>query len=165
MKFSLKTTSLSRFKADLNSSLARSAGECYPYRDGSVPTQIGVCGCRNFTSLFFIHNFGYRYARKPFKGSKDVDFCLVSETNLSQKDGSIVWCPGPGKGGQKNPKTPPPVTFPQQTPNQQQKNFFSMSTRRLTESVEGLNSSLALAADDLWPKKGEPIYWLGFKEF
>jgi len=32
-----------------------------------------------------------------------------------------------------------------------------MSTRRLAESVEGLNSSLALAADDLWPKKGWPI--------
>jgi len=35
-----------------------------------------------------------------------------------------------------------------------------MSTRRLGESVEGLNSSLALAAGDLWSKKGEPIYWL-----
>jgi len=32
-----------------------------------------------------------------------------------------------------------------------------MSTRRLAESVEGLNSSLALAASDLWPKKGRPI--------
>jgi len=32
-----------------------------------------------------------------------------------------------------------------------------MSTRRLAESVEGLNSSLALAAGDLWPKKGAPI--------
>jgi len=35
-----------------------------------------------------------------------------------------------------------------------------MSTRRLAESVEGLNSSLALVAGDLWPKKGEPTYWL-----
>jgi len=33
-----------------------------------------------------------------------------------------------------------------------------MSTRRLAESVEGLNSSLA--AGDLCPKKGKPIYWL-----
>jgi len=32
-----------------------------------------------------------------------------------------------------------------------------MSTRRLVESVEGLSSSLALAAGDLWPKKGRPI--------
>jgi len=29
-----------------------------------------------------------------------------------------------------------------------------MSSRRLAESVEGLNSSLALVAGDLWPKKG-----------
>jgi len=32
-----------------------------------------------------------------------------------------------------------------------------MSTGRLAESVDGLNSSLALAAGDLWPKKGQPI--------
>jgi len=32
-----------------------------------------------------------------------------------------------------------------------------MSTKRLAESVQGLNSSLALVADDLWPKKGRPI--------
>jgi len=32
-----------------------------------------------------------------------------------------------------------------------------MSTRRLAESVDGLDSSLALAAGDLWPKKGRPI--------
>jgi len=35
-----------------------------------------------------------------------------------------------------------------------------MSTRRLAESVKGLNSSLHLAAGNLWPKKGEPIHWL-----
>jgi len=29
-----------------------------------------------------------------------------------------------------------------------------MSTGRLAESVESLNSSLAVAAGDLWPKKG-----------
>ena len=38
--------------------------------------------------------------------------------------------------------------------------FFSISTRGLAESVEGLNSFLALPAGDLWPKKGRPIYWL-----
>jgi len=32
-----------------------------------------------------------------------------------------------------------------------------MSTRRFAKSVEGLNSSLALAAGNLWPKKGWPI--------
>jgi len=47
---------------------------------GCVPTQIGVCGCRNIHQFcfFFGHNFGYRYARKSFKGSKDADFGLVS---------------------------------------------------------------------------------------
>ena len=34
---------------------------------------------------------------------------------------------------------------------------FSISTRRLAESIEGLNSSLALAAGNFWPKKGLPI--------
>ena len=35
---------------------------------------------------------------------------------------------------------------PQKTSKPKQKTFFFMSTRRLAESVEGLNSSLALAA-------------------
>ena len=39
-----------------------------------------------------------------------------------------------------------------------QKNFFSMSTRRLAESVEGLNSSLA-SGWRLMAKKVELIYW------
>ena len=37
-----------------------------------------------------------------------------------------------------------------QTENE--KRFFHLN-RRLAESVEGLNSSLALAAGDVWPKK------------
>jgi len=34
-----------------------------------------------------------------------------------------------------------------------------MSTRRLAESVKGLNSPLALTAGDLYPKKITPICW------
>jgi len=34
-----------------------------------------------------------------------------------------------------------------------------MSTSRVAESVAGLNSSLALAAGDLWPKRGATICW------
>jgi len=49
---------------------------------------------------------------------------------------------------------------PSERQTKNEKIFFSMSTRRLAESVEGLNSSLALVAGDLWPKKGKPIYWL-----
>jgi len=64
-------------------------------------------GAEIFTNFcFFIHNFGYRYARKSLKGSKDADFCLVSENNLSQKNWSMGWGPGSGKGGQKMQKHP-----------------------------------------------------------
>ena len=71
------------------------------------------------------------------------------------------WNSGPGKGGQKNAKIPPLVTFPPANAKPKAKKiFFSMSSRRLAESVEGLNSSLTLAAGDLWPKNCEPIDWL-----
>jgi len=63
-----------------------------------------------------------------------------------------------GQKWQKKSKTFP--QFPQRTPNQKRKKLFSTSTRRLAESVEGLNSSLVLTADDLWPKKCESIYGL-----
>jgi len=67
--------------------------------------KLGFVGAESFTNFcFFIHNFGYRYARKPFKVSKDADFCLVSEKNLTQKNGSMGWGLGPGKGGQKMQK-------------------------------------------------------------
>jgi len=68
--------------------------------------------------------------------------------------------PGPGKDGQNNAKTPLLVTFPPENQTQNEKNVFLILNPRLAESVEGLNSSLALAASDLWPKKGAPICWL-----
>jgi len=35
-----------------------------------------------FTNFcFLVHNFGSGYARKPFKGSKDVNYNLVSIKN------------------------------------------------------------------------------------
>jgi len=58
----------------------------------------------------------------------------------------------PGKGGQNFENMPSLWRHLQKTPNRQRKTFFSISTRRLAESVEGLNSSLA--AGDFWPKKG-----------
>jgi len=80
-------------------------------------------GAEIFTNFcFFIHNFDYRYARKPFKGSKDANFSLVSKKNFSQKNGSMDW--GPGKGGQKNAKTLPLVTFPPANTKPITKNVF-----------------------------------------
>ena len=37
---------------------------------------------------------------------------------------------------------------------------FLSETRRRAESVNGVNSSLAVAAGDLWPKKWRPLQWL-----
>jgi len=45
----------------------------------------------------------------------------------------------------------------QKPPHRNRKMFFSILTRRLAESVEGLNSSLALAAGNLWPKHCEVV--------
>jgi len=42
---------------------------------------------------------------------------------------------------------------PQWTPNPKRKTFFSKWTRRLAESVEDLNNSLALSVGKLWLNK------------
>jgi len=66
---------------------------------------------------------------------------------LSPKNGLLGQRPGPGKDGQNNAKTPLLLTSPPEN------FFFLILTPRLAESVEGLNSSLVLAAGDLWSKK------------
>ena len=66
------------------------------------------------------------------------------------------WGPGPAKGDQNFQNMPWLWHHLQKTPTEN-KIFFPMLTIRLAESVEGLNSSLALAAGNLWPKKGRPI--------
>jgi len=84
-----------------------------------------------------------------------VDFDLVFNKTLSQKN--VQWV---GAQGQPNvakiSKTCPYCDITSRKPPLKTKNdFFSVSTRRLAEFVEGLNSSLA--AGDLWPKEGWPI--------
>jgi len=59
------------------------------------------------------------------------------------------WGPGLAKGDQNFQNMHRDVTY--RKPPPKTKNVFFMSTRRLAESVEGLNSSLALAACNLWP--------------
>ena len=118
-------------------------------------------GAEIFTKfLFFVHNFGYRYARKSFKGSKDADFALVSKKILSQNDRLIGWGPGPGKGGQKKTKYPHLQRTPTEPETDNEKRFLSISSRRLVESVDGLDSSIAQSPGELWPKECEPIYGL-----
>jgi len=75
---------------------------------------------------------------------------------LSPKNGPLGRRPGPGKDGQNNAKTSLLVTFPPEKLKTKTKFFFSILTTRLVAFVKGLNSSLALAAGELWPKECRP---------
>jgi len=117
-------------------------------------------GAEIFTNFWcFVYDFGYRYARKSFKGSKDANFSLVSKKNLETKEWPNGLRPRAGQRWPQKSKNTPTCDGPPRD-HQTEKFFFSILTSRLAESVEGLNSSLALAAGDSWPKHCEPIYWL-----
>jgi len=57
----------------------------------------------------------------------------------------------------KNSKTPPLCHVPSGESQTQIKHFLLIETGRLVASVEGLNSSLAMAAGELLPKKCQPL--------
>jgi len=78
---------------------------------------------------------------------------------LGQNVGPFAWRPGPGKVGHKTLKHPHLWRPPQENPKPKTEKFFWLETRSLAESVEGLNTSLAAAAGELWPNKYRPIYW------
>jgi len=78
---------------------------------------------------------------------------------LSKNFGSLDWRPGLVKVGQKFKNPPTLRPHPRRTLNPNQKMFFLIETRRLAASVEGLNSSLATAAGELWPKNCRPLQW------
>jgi len=72
---------------------------------------------------FFSHNFRTRNARKLIKGSKDLDFNLVSIKNLSKILSTIDWGPGPDNLGQKGLNLPYLRCHPQKTETQNLKFF------------------------------------------
>jgi len=98
---------------------------------------------------FLGHNFGPRHARRSSKSSIDAEDRLVSKTSLSQNFGPWDWRPGPVKIGQKTENTPTLRASPRRTPYPNQKIFFLTEPRRLSASVEGLNTSVAEAAGEL----------------
>jgi len=60
-------------------------------------------------------------------------------------------------GAQKTQKHPH-LWFPPREPQTRNKKIiFSILTRRLAESVEGFNSSLAQSAGELWPEMSRPL--------
>ena len=111
---------------------------------GCVPTQIkGLRKQKFFTNfVFFGHNFACRYLRKSFKGSKDADFGLVSETILCHNNGPMGWSPGPGKGSQKHLHL---WRFPPKTTPQKRNFFFRFhyKTCWIPRRFEQLSSSIA----------------------
>jgi len=143
----------------LNSSLAQSAAELWLTK--VCPKRANYAFSEKFRirpkTGFLAHNFGHRYAGKSIKGSIDTDFDLIFNKTLSEKNGSIGWGPGPAKGGQNFQNTSTCGSPPSEPPTENKKRFCSISTRRLAESVEGLNNSLTLAAGELWPKKCQPL--------
>ena len=98
---------------------------------------------------FLGHNFGSRHARRSSKNSIDAEDRLVSKTSLSQNFGQWDWRPGRVKIGQKTENTPTLQASPRRTPHPNQKMFFLIEPRRLSASVEGLNTSVAEAAGEL----------------
>jgi len=59
------------------------------------------------------------------------------------------------RGSQNGLKSAPIMTSPTKKTKSKTFKFFSMQTRRLAASFEGLNSSLAQVADELWKLQSE----------
>jgi len=77
---------------------------------------------------------------------------------LDQSVGLFDGRPGQGKVGHKNVKTPHLWRPPKRNPKPKTENYyFWLGPRSLSESVEGLNTSLAAAAGELWPKERATI--------
>ena len=98
---------------------------------------------------FLSHNFGSRHARRSSKVSIDAGDHLVSKKSLNQNFGPLDWRPGPVIVGQKTQNTPTLRASPRRTLHPNQKKFFLIEPKRLSASVEGLNTSIAAAAGEL----------------
>jgi len=86
-------------------------------------------------------------ARTPIKSFKDEDFHLecFKDTKIDAWD----WNPGPDDVGQKKPKPIPNMKSPTKNLKSKSSQYFLVETRRLSESFQGLNSSLAQSAGEL----------------
>jgi len=97
---------------------------------------------------FLSHNSGSRHGRRSIKGSKDADDHLVSKKNWVKTVAFWIGAQGRVKLV-KNAKTSRNCCVTNRKPQtQNEKKFFSFSTRRLAESVGGLNSFLAQSAGE-----------------
>ena len=72
--------------------------------------------------------------------SEDADLSLACKKTLETNNGSLGWHPGPDKVDQKVAQTCPDCDTTPENPKPKT-NFFSISTRRLAESVDALKRS------------------------
>jgi len=75
--------------------------------------------------VFLSHNFGYRYARNPIKGSKVTDFSQVLKQNLGKKMACWVGAQGQIKVA-KNSKTSPLLMSTTENPKHKIEKFVQL---------------------------------------
>ena len=95
--------------------------------------------------LFLGHHFRTRNPSKSSKVSKNSDYSLVSNKNLSKILSSSTLGQGPYEVGQKGLKILYSGHHSQKSLKPKTKICFSLQTWRLAESFEGLNSSSTVA--------------------
>ena len=83
--------------------------------------------------------------------AQDSNFSLVSNKNLSEILPSSGWALGQITWAKMAINLPHLWCHPQK--KQKPKKFFGLQTRRLTESFEGLNISIAQSIGELWSCK------------
>ena len=98
--------------------------------------------------FWFCHKLGF-WAILWVTDTLASQFWTRFQNILGQKKAKLVGVPGARLTRPKAQKHHHIMTSLQKTLNPKQKNFFSISTRRLAESAEGLNSSVAQSAGEL----------------
>jgi len=118
---------------------------------GEIYSRLAFVRVQFFTNFAFLdYKFRYRYVRNPTTGSKDSDDSLVSKKKLDPKICLIGLATRVGWRWRKRGKNASTCDDPHREPKPKTKVFFSILTRRLAESVDGLNSSLAESVGELW---------------
>jgi len=100
------------------------------------------------TTGFLGHNFCCRHARRSIKSSKDADDHLVSKKILSYKSARWISAQGQLKWVKDSKTCLLCDVTKRKTPSQIKQRFFNR-TRRLAESVDGLNSSVAIVDGEI----------------
>jgi len=116
--------------------------------------QISIFGSKSLTIFCFLsHNFRSRYASNSVKGSKD-SFSSQESKKIERKEFRIGLGPRARQSWPEMAQTCSHCDVTHKEPKiQAEKLFFTISSRRFAESVEGLINSPALLVGKLWLAK------------